>query len=220
MRTTHGRSGRLSRNDRRHGHQHAGAASQALARCSRSAAGRLEQRHPRHRRGADPSRRPAWCSRPSTMCRQRSRGTGARGNDQRPQQQTGGLDHVDRQPQRHHAERAVAVLFARPAHHASRFPRRRGRQSRMAWSAAPRTPTRSPPSSGAGATAPGMASGGSFMVGGGYSANDNKIAAFPVASGEEVVVNRNRTGRRRPGHPHRQPHHHQRPRRCRRLRAR
>jgi len=30
----------------------------------------------------------------------------------------------------------------------------------------------------------------SFVVGGGYSANDNKIAAFPVASGEQVVVNR------------------------------
>jgi len=44
---------------------------------------------------------------------------------------------------------------------------------------------------GAGATAPGMANGGSFMVGGGYSANDNKMAVFPVASGEEVVVNRN-----------------------------
>jgi hypothetical protein len=27
---------------------------------------------------------------------------------------------------------------------------------------------------------------------GGYSSNDNRIAAFPVASGEEVVVNRNR----------------------------
>ena len=39
-----------------------------------------------------------------------------------------------------------------------------------------------------------MANGGSFMVGGGYSANDNKIAAFPVASGEQVVVNRNRKG--------------------------
>ena len=47
---------------------------------------------------------------------------------------------------------------------------------------------------GAGATAPGMADGGSFMVGGGYSANDNRIAAFPVASGEEVVVNRSRKG--------------------------
>jgi hypothetical protein len=45
---------------------------------------------------------------------------------------------------------------------------------------------------GYGATAPGMANGGSFIVGGGYSANDNKIAAFPVASGEQVVVNRNR----------------------------
>lgn len=45
---------------------------------------------------------------------------------------------------------------------------------------------------GPGATAPGMANGGSFVVGGGYSANDNRIAAFPVASGEEVVVNRNR----------------------------
>ena len=43
---------------------------------------------------------------------------------------------------------------------------------------------------GPGATAPGMADGGSFVVGGGYSANDNKIAAFPVASGEQVVVNR------------------------------
>ena len=39
-----------------------------------------------------------------------------------------------------------------------------------------------------------MADGGSFMVGGGYSANDNRIAAFPVASGEEVVVNRSRKG--------------------------
>jgi hypothetical protein len=45
---------------------------------------------------------------------------------------------------------------------------------------------------GAGATAPGMADGGSFVVGGGYSANDNMIAAFPVASGEQVIVNRNR----------------------------
>lgn len=45
---------------------------------------------------------------------------------------------------------------------------------------------------GPGATAPGMANGGSFVVGGGYSANDNRIAAFPVASGEQVVVNRNR----------------------------
>ena len=36
----------------------------------------------------------------------------------------------------------------------------------------------------------GFASGGSFIVGGGYSARDNRIAAFPVASGEQVVVNR------------------------------
>jgi len=49
---------------------------------------------------------------------------------------------------------------------------------------------------GAGATAPGMAGGGSFVVGGGYSANDNRMAVFPVASGEEVVVNRNRDGGR------------------------
>ena len=48
---------------------------------------------------------------------------------------------------------------------------------------------------GAGATAPGMAEGGSFTVGGGYSANDNKMAVFPVASGEQIVVNRNREGR-------------------------
>ena len=33
---------------------------------------------------------------------------------------------------------------------------------------------------------------GVALVGGGYSANDNRIAAFPVASGEQVVVNRNR----------------------------
>jgi hypothetical protein len=36
----------------------------------------------------------------------------------------------------------------------------------------------------------GFASGGSFIVPGGYSANDNMIARFPVASGEQVVVNR------------------------------
>jgi hypothetical protein len=48
---------------------------------------------------------------------------------------------------------------------------------------------------GPGATAPGMAGGGSFTVGGGYSANDNRMAVFPVASGEEIVVNRNREGR-------------------------
>jgi hypothetical protein len=52
---------------------------------------------------------------------------------------------------------------------------------------------------GAGATAPGMAGGGSFTVGGGYSANDNRMAVFPVASGEEVVVNRNRDGGGRGG---------------------
>ena len=62
---------------------------------------------------------------------------------------------------------------------------------------------------GAGATAPGMANGGSFTVGGGYSANDNRMAVFPVASGEQVVVNRNSQGARRPGGQHRQPHHHQ-----------
>jgi len=47
---------------------------------------------------------------------------------------------------------------------------------------------------GPGATAPGMADGGSFVVGGGYSANDNRMAMFPVASGEQVIVNRNRAG--------------------------
>ena len=42
------------------------------------------------------------------------------------------LASFDRQPQRDHAERAVAVLFARPAHHASGLPRGRGGQSGMA----------------------------------------------------------------------------------------
>jgi hypothetical protein len=36
----------------------------------------------------------------------------------------------------------------------------------------------------------GFADGGSFIVPGGYSANDNMMARFPVASGEEVIVNR------------------------------
>jgi hypothetical protein len=49
---------------------------------------------------------------------------------------------------------------------------------------------------GSGATAPGMANGGSFVVGGGYSANDNRLAMFPVASGEQVVVNRTPQGGR------------------------
>jgi hypothetical protein len=47
-------------------------------------------------------------------------------------------------------------------------------------------------------TLTGFANGGSFVVPGGYSATDNKIARFPVASGEEVVVNRSPQGNKAP----------------------
>lgn len=50
--------------------------------------------------------------------------------------------------------------------------------------------TQDPRTSHIGFRSQGMASGGSFVVPGGYSSNDNMIGQIPLASGEEVTVSR------------------------------